>query len=179
MTISGRTVPTFALWMQVSTELDLLVVAVRAQDRLPEHLQTSMADQEAPTLLRNIAKHFDEVGGFSADRLAAAYPDMSATAFSYTSKEIWLGNAIPLSRVIAWLMRVADTLAAALATADITVPDDLTSMAEGDDELPWPSDRLRYRYWALPLAEKNDWPTEDLPDDVAEALAQMPESAES
>ncbi|GAA4409868.1 hypothetical protein ACFQV2_31545 [Actinokineospora soli] len=172
-----ETVPSYALLMQVSTELDLLVVAVRnvlrAQRRLPDHLRTSMTDQEAIELLRNIAEHWDEIGGRSAERLAAAYPDVSATSYTYNTKEIWIGNAIPLSRVIAWLARVQSALVEALSTAGISVPDDLVSMVEGDDELPWPHDRLRFRYWALPLAEKKDWPTEGLPDDAAELLGQL------
>jgi hypothetical protein len=104
--------PSWALYMQVSSELDLLIVALRnvlrAQDRVPEQVRTSMGDQDVLELLRNIAEHWDETGGRSERELDERYPTVTPDAVSYTNKEIWLGgpDGVPLSRVKAWLYRV-------------------------------------------------------------------------
>ena len=72
-------VPSWALYLQVSAELDLLIVAVRnvlrAQDRLPEQARTSMGDQYVVELLRNVAEHWDEVGGRSRAGIGRGVPD--------------------------------------------------------------------------------------------------------
>ncbi|MBO0609882.1 hypothetical protein [Myceligenerans salitolerans] len=85
-------VPSVALQMEVSTDADFLVVAVRnllrAQRRLPDDLRTAMAGEEVLELLRNIAEHWDEVGGRSAERLAADHPGVIVGAIIYTNKEI-------------------------------------------------------------------------------------------
>lgn len=170
-------VPTWALAMQVQTDLDLLIVAVRnllrAQDRLPEDLRTEMTGEDVLELLRNIAEHWDEVGGRSAEALARAHPDVIADAIAFTNKEIWIGgmNGVPLSRVRAWLVRVRPALVSALAVEGIEVPDDMASMVPGDDDLAWPTDRRRYALWSVPILGMEEWPTKELPRSVAELIA--------
>lgn len=81
-------------------------------------------------------------------------------------KEIWIGgdHGVPLSRITAWLWRVWRALVACLADAGIEVPDDLDqSRFEGDDDLPWPVERLHF-HWSLPRVEEPDRPREPMPD---------------
>jgi hypothetical protein len=53
------------------------------------------------------------------------------------------------------------------------VPDDLNgSRVEGDDDLPWPAERLHF-HWSLPRVEEQDWPREEMPEGVTEALAML------
>ena len=96
-------VPTLALSWQVWNELDLLIVAVRnvlrAQDRLPDEARTQMSGQEVLGLLRNLAEHYDEDGGPSADKLATDHPDVIPGVVEFTNKEIWIGG-LPLSRIV-------------------------------------------------------------------------------
>lgn len=168
-------VPTRALAMQVTTDLDLLIVAVRnvlrAQSRLLGDLQTKLTGEDVLELLRNIAEHWDEVGGRSADKLASAHPNVSPDAFELTNKEIWVGG-VPLSRIRAWLVRVHQALVAALTSAGIDVPDDMGSIVAGDDALTWPPDRHRYRFWRVPVIDIADWPTGELPPEVAALAAE-------
>src|SRR4051794_38493226 len=109
-------VPSWALYMQVSAELDLLIVAVRnvlrGQDRLPDPVCTTMGDQYVVELLRNVAEHWDELGGRSERELAKACPTVLPAAVAYTNKEIWIGglDGVPLSRITAWLYRVEKAL---------------------------------------------------------------------
>ena len=171
-------VPTWALAMQAQTDLDLLIVAVRnvlrAQVRLPSTLRTEITGENVLELLRNIAEHWDENGGRSANELARAHPDVSADAIAFTNKEIWVGgveDGIPLSRIRAWLGRVRSALVAALGAEGIEVPDDMASTVAGDDELKWPSDRRRYALWRVPTVDMKEWPTEALPQSAAELIA--------
>ncbi len=149
-------VPSWALYMQVSSELDLLIVAVRnvlrAQDRLPDHVRTSMGDQDVLELLRNIAEHWDETGGRSERELAERYPTVKPDAVSYTNKEVWLGgvDSVSLSRIKAWLYRGEKALRDSLSRDGAEGPDDgMASQLPGDDDLPWPTERLRY-HWSIP-----------------------------
>jgi hypothetical protein len=170
-------VPTWSLHMQVANELDLLSVAIRnvlrAQERIPEQHRPQMSGQDVLELLRNVSEHWDEVGGRSARELAEEHPDIEVGGIAYTGKEVWISglDGVPLSRVQAWLARVWQALVACLAEAGIEVPDDLmSSRVEGDDDLPWPAERLRF-HWSLARVEEPDWPRERMPDEVAEALA--------
>jgi hypothetical protein len=163
--------------MQVANELDLLSVAIRnvmrAQERIPVEMRPAMGGQDALELLRNVAEHWDEVGGRSANRLADRHPDIAIGAIAYTGKELWIGglDGVPVSRITAWLVRVWQALEACLKGAGVEVPDHLrSSRNEGDDELPWPPDRLHF-HWSLPRAEEQDWPRGEMPDGVASALA--------
>jgi hypothetical protein len=164
--------------MQVSSELDLLIVAVRnvlrAQDRLPEQVRTRMGDQDVLELLRNIAEHWDETGGRSERELGERYPTVKSDAVSYTNKELWLGglDGVPLSRIKAWLYRVEKALRDCLSQEGAEVPGDwLASCMSGDDDLPWPKDRLRY-HWSIPHLPEEQWPCEEMPDDLARLLAE-------
>jgi hypothetical protein len=62
-------VPTFAIHAQVSIEFEFFLIAVRnvprAQERLPADLRPAMTDQRLLHLTRNIAEHWDEVGGWA------------------------------------------------------------------------------------------------------------------
>jgi hypothetical protein len=92
---------------------------------------------------------------------------------AYTNKEIWIGglDGVPISRIQAWLWRVWQALVTCLAGASVDVPEDLmASRVEGDDELPWPAERLRY-YWSIPKVDEKDWPRERMPPEVADLLA--------
>ena len=54
--------------------------------------------------------------------------------------------------------RVWQALVTCLTDAGIAVPEDLmTSRVEGDDELPWPAERLGY-HWSIPKVAEEDWP---------------------
>jgi hypothetical protein len=51
------------------------------------------------------------------------------------------------------------------------VPEDLmASRVEGDDDLPWPAERLRY-HWSILKADEEDRPREQMPPQVADLLA--------
>jgi hypothetical protein len=167
-------VPTSALLMQAMTELDLLVVAIRnilrAQIRLPEQLKTSMAGEDVLELLRNVAEHWDEEGGRSISTLTEEYPDVLVEGVCFTNKEIWIGGKVPLSRIRAWLPRVRHAIISSLESAGESVLDDMASLVAGDDALSWPPDRLRYRYWSLPVVDEKDWPTTEMPPEVAHLI---------
>ncbi len=171
-------VPSHALRMQVSSEAAFLLVAarnvMRAQDRLPADVRTSMGDQEAVKALRDIFEHYDEVDGRSFRTLAAGFPNVNAEAFAYTNNEIWLGGleGVPLSRVRAWLYRIRVALVAALPAARVEVPHDLlASTVEGDDELAWPPERVHYGCW-IPHVDEPEWPRRGAPPGVAELMAE-------
>jgi hypothetical protein len=168
-------VPTWALAMELATELDLMIVAVRnvirAQDRLPAQFRTSMTGEDVLELLRNVVEHWDEEGGPSVETLKVAHPDVELGKIQFTNKEIWVAG-VPLSRIRAWLARVQSALREALVTAEIEVPDDMASVVEGDDALPWPEDRRRYRLWAVARVEMEDWGP-PMPDEVAEAMGDL------
>jgi hypothetical protein len=90
-----------------------------------------------------------------------------------TNKEIWIGglDGVPISRILAWLGRVWRSLVTCLSDAGIAVPEDLmASRVEGDDELPWPAERLRY-HWSIPKVAEEEWPREPMPPEVADLLA--------
>jgi hypothetical protein len=170
-------VPSWGLHMQVATELDLLGVAVRnvlrAQARIPEHHRPEMGGQDVLELLRNVSEHWDEVGARSARRLAEDHPEFSVGGIAYTNKEIWIGglDGIPISRIQAWLRRVWQSLVTCLTEIGIDVPEDLmASRLEGDDELAWPAERLRY-HWSIPKVDEENWRREQMPPEVAELLA--------
>jgi hypothetical protein len=162
-------VPSWSLHMQVATELDLLSVAVRnvlrAQARIPEQHRPEMGGEDVLELMRNVSEHWDEEGGRSASALAKDYPNVSVGGIAYTNKEIWIGggDGVPISRILAWLGRVWQALVTCLTDAGIAVPEDLmTSRVEGDDELPWPAERLGY-HWSIPKVAEEDWPREEMP----------------
>jgi hypothetical protein len=170
-------VPSWSVHMQVATELDLLSVAVRnvlrAQARIPEQNRPEMGGADAVELMRNVSEHWDKVGGRSASALARDYPNVSVGGIAFTNKEIWIGgvDGVPISRILAWLERVRRSLATCLTDAGIAVPEDLmTSRVEGDDELPWPGERLRY-HWSIPKVAEENWPRERRPPDVVDLLA--------
>ena len=165
--ISSRPVrvPSWSLGMQVSTEMDFLMVAVRnllrAQDRLPAGAVTAMVDQAVLKILRDAAEHYDEEGGRAERYLAEKYPRVLTDAFHFTSKEIWIGggpSGVPLSRIRAWSARVTVALRQALEDAGVSVPNDFdASLMEGDDRRPWPADRFRFGWW-LPVVPELEWP---------------------
>ncbi|OLT40055.1 hypothetical protein BJF85_07020 [Saccharomonospora sp. CUA-673] len=169
-------VPTQALSMQATTELDLLVVAIRnvlrAQVRLPKRLKTSMEGEDVLELLRNVVEHWDEDGGPSISKLTEQHPDVLVEGISFTNKEIWIGDTIPLSRIQAWLSRVGYAIVSSLESAGESVLDDMASFVTGDDALSWPPDRLRYRYWTLPAIDEQDWPRTDMPPEVAHLMGE-------
>jgi len=170
-------VPSWSLHMQVATELNLLSVAVRnvlrAQARIPEQHRPEMGGEDVLVLMRNVSEHWDEEGGRSASELARDCPNVSFGGIAYTNKEIWIGgvDGVPISRILAWLGRVWQSLVACLTDAGVAVPEDLmASRVEGDDELPWPAERLRY-HWSIPKVAEEDWPREQTPPEVADLLA--------
>lgn len=168
-------VPTFALRAQVSIEFKFFLIAVRnvlrAQNRLPEDMRPAMTDQRLLHLTRNIAEHWDEVGGWSAEAFASEYPDRTLGQISATNKEVFVSD-VPLSRVIAWLARVNHALTQAIedADADALPPSDDTSAVSGDDDLAWPPERRRERLWQVPQLDMADWPTQEMPAEIAELL---------
>lgn len=170
-------VPSWGLHMQVATELDLLSVAVRnvlrAQARIPEQHRPEMGGQDVLELMRNVSEHWDEEGGHSASALARDHPEVSVSGIAYTNKEISIGglDGVPISRIQAWLQRVRQSLVTCLTGAGVDVPEDLmASRVEGDDELPWPAERLRY-HWSIPKVDEEDWPRTRMPPEVADLLA--------
>ena len=149
-------VPTVALSMQVGTEADFLLVAVRnlqrAQVRLPEHLRTAMTDQDAMHALRNLSEHWDDSDGPAAHALRTQLTHIVPGGIAYTTSEVWIGgeDGVPLSRIRAWAIRVWKALDDALREAGIEPERDLNaSVVEGDDDLAWPGQRLRYS-WTIP-----------------------------
>lgn len=170
-------VPSWALHMQVATELDLLSVAIRnvlrAQARIPEQHRPEMGGQDVLELMRNVSEHWDEEGGRSATKLGQDHPAVNVGGIAYTNKEIWIGgiDGVPISRIQAWLMRVWNSLVTCLTDVGIDVPEDLmVSRVDGDDELPWPAERLRY-HWSIPKMDEKDWPRQRMPPEVADLLA--------
>ncbi len=98
---------------------------------------------------------------------------MSVGGIAYTGKETWIGglDGVPISRIQAWLGQVWQSLVTCLTGAGIDVPEDLmASRVEGDDELPWPAERLRY-HWSIPKVDEQDWPRERMPPEVADLVA--------
>ncbi len=166
-------VPTFALSAQVSIELAFFLVAVRnvqrAQDRLPESLRPAMTDERLLYLTRNVAEHWDEVGGPSAEAFAAEYPDRTVGQITATNKEVYVSR-VPVSRVLAWLGRVKEALTKALEDAGVDVPADEASRIVGDDDLAWPPERRRERLWQVPQLDVEDWPTGEMPEEVGKLL---------
>lgn len=166
-------VPTFALSAQVANELDLFFVAVRnvlrAQDRLPADLRPEMTDERLFELVRNIAEHWDEVGGRSADAFANEYPSRVPGQISSTNKEVFVSE-VPLSRVVAWLARVKEALKKAIEDAGEHVPTDEASVVEGDDDLPWPSERRRETLWQVRQLDMDEWPTEEITEEIEQLL---------
>jgi hypothetical protein len=170
-------VPSWGLHMQVGTELDLLGVALRnvlrAQARIPAGRRPEMGGQNVMELLRNVSEHWDEVGGRSAKVLADKHPEVGLGELAYTNKEIWVGglDGVPISRIQAWLGRVWNSLVTCLIEAGIDVPEDLMgSRVEGDDDLSWPAERLRY-HWSISKVDEASWPRERMPPEIAELLA--------
>ena len=170
-------VPTRLLAWLVATDRDFLLVAVRnllrAQNRLPEHLRTAMTGEEEMMALRNLAEHFDDEDGPAAQTLRGM-PHIKPGAIAYTGKELWIGgdDGVPLSRIRAWAIRVWKALADALTETGIeplTEPGE--SIFEGDDELPWPTLRLRYS-WNIPHVPEEEWPSERMPEEVGDLLAE-------
>jgi len=157
-------VPTFAIHAQVSIEFEFFLIAVRnllrAQERLPADLRPAMTDQRLLHLTRNIAEHWDEVRGWSAEAFASEYPDRTLGQISATNKEVFVSD-VPSTRVIAWLARVNRALTQAIDDA---------SMVSGDDDLAWPRERRRERLWQVPQLDMPEWPTEEMPAEVVELL---------
>jgi len=173
-----RRVPSWALQMQMTTEADFLMVAIRnllrVQDRLPTDLLAPMHGQEILELIRNVSEHFDERGGRSETTLATNHPRVLTNAITFTRQEVWLGgnHGVPLSRVQAWASRVNDRLLAALARSEVEVPASLAaSTVAGDDELEWPADRLHFGWW-LPTVDESEWPEGEIPHDILEIIAE-------
>lgn len=171
-------VPSWSLDMQVANEADFLVLSirnvVRALARLPEDRRPTMSGTDILTDLRNVAEHFDEIGGWSAERLARRHPNVSQSTLAGNGREIWIGGAdgVPLSRILAWTARARQALAGALESSSVSVPDDLlASRVEGDDALPWPSDRLHFGWW-IPIPNESEWPRDAMPEEIAQVLAQ-------
>lgn len=166
-------VPTFALRAQVAIELAFFLVAVRnvqrAQDRLPANLRPSMTDERLFHLTRNVVEHWDEVGGWSEVAFATEYPGRAIGQISATNKEVFVSD-VPLSRVIAWLARVNQALRQAIEDAGEHVPADDASVVEKDDDLAWPPERRRERLWQVPQLDMAEWPTEKVPEEIAELL---------
>jgi hypothetical protein len=168
-------VPTFALQTQVSAELEFFVIAVRnvlrAQARLPEDKRPEMTDQRLFHLTRNIVEHWDQVGGWSEIAFANEYPDRGLGQIGVTSKEVYVSD-VPISRVIAWLARVNEALTKAIKDADPDAlpPSDEASTVIGDDDRPFPPERRRERLWQVPQLDMADWPTEEMPEAIAEHL---------
>jgi hypothetical protein len=84
---------------------------------------------------------------------------------------------VPISRIQAWLRRVRQSLVTCLTGVGIDVPEDLmASRVEGDDELTWPAERLRY-HWSIPKVDEEDWRHKRMPPEVADPLnARLPQS---
>jgi hypothetical protein len=167
-------VPTFALHAQVAIEFAFFLIAVRnvlrAQERLPEDLRPAMTDQQLLHLARDVTEHWDEVGGRSAEKFASEYPDRTLGQISATNKEVFVSD-VPLSRVIAWLARVDRALHQAIEDAgEEPLPADDASKVWGDDDLAWPPERRRERLWQVPQLDMEDWPTEEMPAEVAGIL---------
>ena len=146
---SGRTAsPRSPFTPKVSIEFEFFLIAVRnvlrAQERLPADLRPAMTDQRLLHLTRNIAEHWDEVGGWSAEAFASEYPDRTLGQISATNKEVFVSE-VPLTRVIAWLARVNRALTQAIENAGDALPTDDASMVSGGDDLPWPPERRRER----------------------------------
>lgn len=165
-------VPSWSLSMQVSSELDLLMVALRnvmrAKIRFPDALNVKMGDEKAIPLLRNILEHWDEVGGWSSDKLKDKHPNISVGELAFNGKEIWIGgfDGIPISRIRAWLRRVNQALVEALAAVGVKTPSDLfASRLENDDALEWPIERLHY-HWSIPQLSEEDWPREQMTPEI-------------
>ena len=118
--------------------------------------------------MRNVSEHWDEVGGRSASALTNDHPEVNVGGIAYSSKEIWIGASTGIQ---AWLGRVRQSLVTCLTSAGIDVPENLmASQVEGDDELPWPAQRLRY-HWSIPKVDEEDWPRKRMPPQVADLLA--------
>jgi hypothetical protein len=91
---------------------------------------------------------------------------------AFTGKETWIGgvDGVPLSRIRAWAMRVWKALAEALQESGREPSTDLhRSVVEGDGDLSWPAERLRYG-WRIPHISEDEWPTQPMPDDIADLL---------
>jgi hypothetical protein len=43
-------------------------------------------------------------------------------------------------------------------------------MVYGDDDLAWPPERRRERLWQVPQLDMAEWPTKEMPTEVAELL---------
>lgn len=157
--------PTLGLRMQVGIELRLFMVAIRhvlvAQERLPDGARHQLNDEEVLRLMRNTSEHWDQVGGPSVSRLNEIRPDYMATW--HTNKEIWIGGegGPALSHIHDWLIETRAAFTEAFAGVGETVAD-LDASFEGDDDLPWPVERLRY-HWSIPAIELEDWPAGRLP----------------
>jgi hypothetical protein len=52
----------------------------------------AMGGQDALELLRNVAEHWDEVGGRSARELAEGHAGIEVGGIAYTGKELWIGG---------------------------------------------------------------------------------------
>ena len=102
---------------------------------------------------------------------AEAHPHIQPDQYVFTSKEIWLGGQITLSRVVAWTIRVRRELLDSLSEAGHEVPNEGASIFEGDDDLPWPAERLRY-HWSIPQVQEHDWPRKEASNELVESLAQ-------
>lgn len=142
---------------------------IRAHDRLPHEVQTTIGDIAALKDLRDLTEHFDELGGRAATSLAANHPDVEPSAFATKGEETWIGglHGVPLSRVRAWLERVWIAFCASLRTSGVDVPHDLMrSRVQGDDDLEWPAERLRY-HWSIPQLPEQKWPREETLEPIA------------
>lgn len=161
-------VPTQALFMQVASDynffLNSLRHVLRAVDHLPVDERPRLEGLALLKLLRDYGEHWDEPDGRSARSLAANYPEVSPHSFQFTNDEIWIAG-VPLSEIRAYLDRADRRLRASLRAQGLVAPDCMDSDVEGDDSLPWPQDRWRYRYWALPTFPEDEWtpPLPDLP----------------
>nr|WP_173160670.1 hypothetical protein [Arthrobacter sp. 68b] len=148
----------------------------RSQDRLPEKPKTAMEEESVLKDLRNISEHWDEYGysaknimetGHARDffeiqeKLAGMRGPEELERFRRLaeedlwavfelpfpdSNEVWL-SGIPLTRIEVWLIDVRQCLERALRAKGEQVLSIMESYVDGDDETPWPEERLRYRLW--------------------------------
>ncbi|MDM7856623.1 hypothetical protein [Cellulomonas alba] len=166
-------VPTASLWMQQTAEMHFLLVAVnnvsRAVDRLPADVRAEIGNQDVAGLLRNITEHYDEEWGPSARNLAENHPNIKAGLVAFDKRDAAIGgpDGVALSDIRIWLVQVTESLTGCLVNAGVTPPHDLNaSLVDGDDDLPWPPERLRF-HWSIPRVPEEQWPREKMSEEMA------------
>ena len=158
----------------------------RSQDRLLERPKTAMVEESILKHLRNISEHWDQHGWSSKNlmetehaklffkiqqELAAMRGPEELERFKKLAEddlwavfelplpdneEVWL-SGIPLTRIAVWLIDVRQCLERALRGAGAEVPGMADSCIGGDDEIPWPKSRKRFRLWREDMRRIPDW----------------------